>query len=447
MKQLGFENIEEKAAAVPKPRAKRKKQIATDNKRILTDIGRIGTDSTDKKKIWKVGEFLDYWNEVFKAQTFTVEGEVSGLHDHPTGLYFSLKDKEDGGVLDCYMNPYLYRRLGFTLEDGLLVQATGAANIYKQKGRFSFRVETVTLSGEGSLKRAYELLKKKLEAEGLFARKRPLPEFIGRVGVVTSRTGAVIDDFRKNLKPLGLKLFFKDVRVEGAAAADQIVEAISLLNRTVPELDVIVLIRGGGSLEDLQPFNNENVARAIFASAVPVIAGIGHDRDVPIASLAADRETSTPSIAALVINSSWDRAFARLPIAERTLVADFDGLLVGLRSTIALSAEKIVGRLSSIITRYRAMAWTLNEKFSLALDEAVKRVTVIEKSLALVNPERNLRLGYSLVFNENGRVVRDAGDLKEGETIRTRMHRGEVESRVAKILKTWENRENGKAKE
>ncbi len=436
MKQLGFETVEDgKPNGVPRPKARRKK-------RIKTDAGRISADRPEEKKIWRVGEFLDYWNEVFKTQTFTVEGEVTGLHEHPTGLYFSLKDKEDGGVMDCYMNPYLYRRLGLALEDGLLVQATGAANIYKQKGRFSFRAETIALSGEGSLKRAYELLKKKLEAEGLFARKRPLPEFIERIGIVTSRTGAVIDDFRKNLKPLGLQLFFKDVRVEGATAVDQIVAAISLLNRSVPDLDAIALIRGGGSLEDLQPFNNELVARAVFGSNVPVIAGIGHDRDVPITSLVADKETSTPSIAALVINSSWDRAFSELPIAERSLFADFEGILSGCKATVALSAEKMIGRLSGIITRYREMAKLLRDKFSVALDETARKLSSLEKSLALADPERNLRLGYSLVFDAQGRVVRNAEDLREGERIRTRLHKGEVESDVAKILKTWENEDN-----
>jgi exodeoxyribonuclease VII large subunit len=429
MKQLGFD-IEEKPAA-PKPKAKRKKRIATDAERILTD--------KTEKKIWKVGEFLDYWNEVFKAETFTVEGEVNDAREHPTGLYFTLKDDEGGGIMDCYMNPYLYRRLGLALEAGMVVQATGAANIYKQKGRFSFRAETIVLSGEGSLRQAYELLKKKLEAEGLFARKRPLPEFIERIGIITSRTGAVIDDFRKNLKPMGLALFFKDVRVEGASAADQIIEAIALLNREVSDLDAIVLIRGGGSLEDLQAFNNEKVARAVFASAVPVIAGIGHDRDVPIVSLVADRETSTPSIAALVVNSSWDRAFTGLPALQRDLFAEFEGLLAGLKSLVALSAEKMTGRLSGLVTRYRAVAQTMREKFAAALDEAVKRTAVLEKSLAMANPERNLRLGYSLVFDAAGRIVRDAGTLKEGDVLRTKMHKGDVESRVEKVIEREDN--------
>lgn len=446
MKQLGFMNLEgeEKKRAAPKPKARRagkkKAKAAVHGEEAVRIAG-------EEKRIWKVGEFLDHWNDVFAAETFTVEGEVSDAHEHPTGLYFTLKDGDGGGILDCYMNPYLYRRLGLALEAGLVVRATGVPNIYKQKGRFSFRVETLVLSGEGSLRQAYELLKKKLEAEGLFARKRPLPEFIGRIGVITSRTGAVIDDFRKNLKPLGFELFFKDVRVEGASAPDQIIEAIRLLNRGVPDLDAIVLIRGGGSLEDMQPFNNENVARAVFASAVPVIAGIGHDRDVPITSLVADRDTSTPSIAALAVNASWDRAFAAVPVAERDLLARFEGLLKGVAATIDLASEKMVGRLSGLVTRYKDIARALREGLSAAIENAMNRLAGLEKSLALADPERNLRLGYSLVFGPENRIVRDASLLKKGDPIRTRMYRGEVESKVEKVTEKGDNYENGQTQE
>ena len=443
MKQLGFMNLEdeEKEKAPPKPRRARKRvapRMTADEKRVDS-----GPEQKSEKRIWKVGEFLDHWNDVFAAETFTVEGEVSDAHEHPTGLYFTLKDNDGGGVLDCYMNPYLYRRLGLAVEAGLVVQATGVPNIYKQKGRFSFRVETLILSGEGSLRQAYELLKKKLEVEGLFARKRPLPEFISRIGIITSRTGAVIDDFRKNLKPLGLDLFFKDVRVEGTSAPDQIIEALRTLNRSVPDLDVIVLIRGGGSLEDMQPFNNENVARAVFASVVPVIAGIGHDRDVPIVSLVADRETSTPSIAALVVNSSWDRAFAQVPVAERDLLAGFEGILQGIGATIDLASEKMVGRLNGLVTRYKDIARTLRESFSVVLEEANAKIVGLEKSLTLADPERNLRLGYSLVFGPDDRIVRDASLLKKGDLMRTRMHQGEVESKVEKVTKKEDNNANG----
>lgn len=442
MKQLGFINLGAEEEKPVKPKAKRARgRVAP---RITTNQKRIDADKDEKegKKVWKVGEFLDHWNGVFSAQTFTVEGEVSDAHEHPTGLYFTLKDDEGGGVLDCYMNPYLYRRLGLAVEAGMVVQATGVPNIYKQKGRFSFRAETLVLSGEGSLRQAYELLKKKLEAEGLFARKRPLPEFISRIGVITSRTGAVIDDFRKNLKPLGLQLFFKDVRVEGASAPDQIIEALRLLNGGVPNLDAIVLIRGGGSLEDMQPFNNENVARAVFASAVPVIAGIGHDRDVPIVSLVADRETSTPSIAALAVNSSWDRAFSQVPVAERDILGRFEGLLQGISATMDLASEKMIGRLNGLVTRYRDIARTLREGLASALEETANRLASLEKSLALADPARNLRLGYSLVFGPGGRVVRDAALLKKGDILRTRMHHGEVESKVEKVTGKEDNGTN-----
>src|SRR3989338_4987730 len=168
------------------------------------------------EKIFSVSEFLDYLNAVFGIQgNAFVFGEVSGFKKLPSGAYFSIKDKADGSVLECYMSPFGYRSSGIILEDGMEIKAGGAVNIYKPKGRLNFRVETIEPLGEGSLKKAYDALKKRLDSEGLFDRKRKLPEFISQVGVITSRTGAVIHDFRENLLPIGLEIYFKDTRVEG----------------------------------------------------------------------------------------------------------------------------------------------------------------------------------------------------------------------------------------
>src|SRR3989344_2224588 len=157
-------------------------------------------------KVFTVGQFLDFINQLIGQQGMAVKGEISSWKPHPTGIYFSLKDKVDGSVMDCYMSPFTYRGLGIIVEEGMEVKVKSVHNIYKAKGRFSFRVDSLELLGEGSLKKAYEMLKQKLEAEGLFTRKRLIPEFVTRVGVITSRTGAVIDDFRKNLAKLGLEV-------------------------------------------------------------------------------------------------------------------------------------------------------------------------------------------------------------------------------------------------
>lgn len=383
--------------------------------------------------VFSVGEFLDYINEVFKLREYAVEGEITEYNPHPTGLYFTLKDKEGDGVLSCYMNPHAYRQLGVPIEAGMLVKVTGTPNIYKPKGRFSFVAHHIELSGEGTLRKAYELLKKKLGEEGLFARKRPLPEFIRHVGVITSRTGAVIDDFRKNLKPLGLQVYLRDVRVEGASAPDQIIRAIRAYNKHMRDLDVIVLIRGGGSLEDMQPFNNEMVARALFGSNIPVIAGIGHDRDVPIASLVADRMTSTPSFAATIVNESWDRLFKNLPLIENAIMETYGRIIDDAARAVHNASVYLAGVFQAIAGRYERSVADVMRLFQSAIERTEERIRRAVQLLSALNPERNLKLGYSIIFGEGGNVIRSADELEWGSRIRARLAKGSLEAIVEKV--------------
>ena len=387
------------------------------------------------EKIFRVGEFLDFLNGLWKGNEYVVQGEISEFKSHPSGVYFALKDGEEEGVLYCYMNPYAYRMLGVTLEDGFVVRAYGAPNIYKPKGRMSFVLRTMTLAGEGSLKKAYEALKKKLEEEGLFARKRPIPEFIGRIGVITSKTGAVIDDFRKNLKPLGFHLSLFDTRVEGPSAPANIIRGVKWFNERDPECDVIVLIRGGGSLEDLQPFNNEYVARAVFGSHIPVIAGIGHDRDVPIVSLVADAQTSTPSFAAAMANASWDRVLLGVPRIERELVVAFHGALTGFRFRLSRYGERCMARIARITTRYTTLEVSLLRTFALRLSAIDSFLAHAAHYLSAVDPERNLKLGYGIVFDKYGNVIKNARDVAKGDIIRTRLYQGGLSAEVREVEK------------
>ncbi len=385
--------------------------------------------------VFSVGEFLDYINEIFSARTYTIEGEISEFRPHPTGAYFSLKDKEGEGILNCYMNPFTYRSLGVTLEDGMLVKAHGTPKIYKPKGRFSFVADSIELSGEGTIRKAYEALKKKLEEEGLFSRKREIPEFISRVGIITSKTGAVIDDFRKNLKSRGFELFLYDVRVEGAQAHKHIAGAIRWFNGHAPECDVLVLIRGGGSLEDLQPFNNELVAREIFSSRIPVIAGIGHDRDVPIASMTSDYMTSTPSFAATLVNESWKRLFETVPVAERRIVDGCDDIVYAVNTAIGAAAEKFISGIRYIRTQTRAYTQTILRAFSDTLEKTKTVITNAEKIVVLMNPERNLKLGYSIIYNGDGRVLKSIREVKKDDAITASVADGSFEARVETIKK------------
>ncbi|MDE1970454.1 MAG: exodeoxyribonuclease VII large subunit [Patescibacteria group bacterium] len=412
----------------------------------------------EKEPVFTVSNFLNFLNTKFSERTVCVQGEVSSVQVHPSGIYFSLKDKDDESVLNCYIRPSVYERCGVVLDEGMEIKMSGVPNVYKPKGRLSFLVYTLELAGEGSLKKAYELLKKKLEEEGLFARKRSLPEFIHRIGIVTSRTGAVIDDFRRNLMPLGMELYLCDARVEGVRAVDDVLAGIKWFNAYMPDLDVLVVIRGGGSLEDMQAFNNERVARALFASAIPTFCGIGHDRDVPIVNLVADRAASTPSIVAMAMNASWDRLRENLPTLRQDLLYSFESAMSGVRTNVDTLLEKLLGYIAQLFLRFRHLAHQLSR----ALDEIGARIESIRKQsndmmasvlqsmsrvvrdmgtmlharetyLEGVSPERNLKLGYSIIKNEKGKVVRSSSDVKIGERVTTKLGEGELVAKVEEV--------------
>jgi exodeoxyribonuclease VII large subunit len=420
----------------------------------------VGAEPISLEKVFSVSEFLDYLNSILgEKKHLMIRGEVSEAKMYPSGTFFTLKDKDDEGVLNCYMNPRAYRSSGVTIEDGMEVKVTGVPNVYKPKGRLSLLVTELEPVGEGSLKRAYELLKKKLESEGLFSRKRPLPEFIQRIGIVTSRTGAVIGDFRKNLEALGFQIYFYDARVEGAKAVPEVIRGIRTLNTNVPDLDVLVLIRGGGSLEDLQAFNNEAVARELFASRVPTIAGIGHDRDVPIASLVADRQTSTPSIAALLVNESWRRLKEHLPREEQALYYAFERSLQTVSSSIQVTFRALTGHLEKIFLLAHHLESQLFMNVKRLQGEVVltrRRMLEIGSSLFAplaawfqviqeklktqaaylegVSPERNLKRGYSILMDDRGKVIREAREVSIGKRIKAKLYKGVFVSKVEEII-------------
>lgn len=438
-------------------------------------------DVGDRKQKVTVSQYIEYLNLVLqRTADVRIVGEVSSGKMYPSGYYFTLKDMEDETALSCYIPTYTYRGLGLPLEDGMQVSVEGVPRMVKRNGRFQFTVESVQLVGEGALKKAYDLLKAKLEAEGLFERKRPLPEFVTSVGVITSRAGAVIHDFRNNLAKLGIRVYLKDVRVEGASSAQMVMDAVRWFNNLPESLsetgfrpsrapikasgpvesgmtrpDVIVVMRGGGSLEDMQAFNIEAVVRTIFGSKIPTIVSIGHDKDVPLAQLAADVMVSTPTAAAHAVSGTWSRLVERLPGLQHTLVFYGESSLQQAQSRFALNVQSILNWCSRLAQGYRAtrdrlvahvdryVEWirqqrigligqigrigqiqnTWQERLGVAIDSA-------ESFLEQANPERQLKLGYSIVKTKTGKVVRSVKDARTGEVLHTQVADGEIASRV-----------------
>ncbi|MCC6934616.1 MAG: exodeoxyribonuclease VII large subunit [Candidatus Yanofskybacteria bacterium] len=393
-------------------------------------------DGLPEEAVFSVSEFLDVTNELLAARDVRVQGEIVGAKPHPTGFYFSLKDPAAAALMDCYMSPYAYRGLGVSLEDGMLVKVGGIASVYKPKGRFSFRVETLELAGEGSLKKAYEALKRKLAEEGLFERKRPLPEFIGRIGLITSRTGAVIDDFRRNLARLGMQVLHHDVRVEGAQAAGQIRRALEWFNANAERIDVLVVIRGGGSLEDLQPFNDEWVVRGVFGSRVPTIVSIGHDRDVPLAQMVADASGSTPTATAHIVNDTWAPLTQQLPRIAQQLAYAYDGALSGTRADVEALQQRCVVHVGRIVNHGRLLEQRLRhgcERVGARIAELHEIIGAHGRHIDAASPDRLLRLGYSIVTDHAGTVVRGIRQLHPGQEIGIRVTDGSFTAEVKEV--------------
>lgn len=387
--------------------------------------------ASGNEAVYSVSQFLDAVNFILKADKAHVRGEVT---DFKQGKWisFSLKDKDDGSILKCVLGAWQYGNIGVPLQDGMEIKVQGVPSISKAYGSFGFWVEGIEPLGEGSLKKAYELLLKQLEKEGLFARKRPIPEFIKNIGVISSQHGVVIHDFRQNLDNRGYKLYFHDARVEGVQAVEHIVRAIQWFNAHMPDLDVLVIIRGGGSLESMQAFNNEAVARAIFASKIPIIAGIGHDVDVPIASLVADLEESTPTGAAQAINASWMR-LQNMELIEQAIISEFEGMLALAKSRARIVFSDIFSAGKSVISKVNILEQKIVFFVSVLAGElrtAQHRMSRIAQTIEFANPQRNLRLGYSIVRNDRGKVITSVHDASPGDTLMLQVRDGSITTSV-----------------
>jgi exodeoxyribonuclease VII large subunit len=382
-----------------------------------------GSPLSFEDKVFTVAEYIEILNTFFKAQAVKITGEICELKRAASGhVYFTIKDKTNAGVLDCIIWARNYQLCGIALEVGMELILSGHANVYAPSGRLSFVADTIELVGEGALKKAYDELRRKLEAEGLFApeRKRALPDYIQRIGVITSMKGAVIHDFENNLGKFGFVVNVIDSRVEGQQAVQPILAAVEAMREQ--DIEALVIIRGGGSLESLQAFNNEMLVRAIVDFPVPVIAGIGHDQDVPLMALAADYMTSTPTAAAHLLSRSWQEAYAK--------VREF----VGLVDWLPLEIQRTRNDLSR--------KWDgLCNLFERQLDAARQTVALGSQLIKHNDPARQLGLGYSIA-RRNGKVVRSTAGLSPGNGIELTVSDGRIDSTIININHGKNSEEN-----
>lgn len=363
----------------------------------------------NSERIFTVAEYIELVNIALKREEVRLVGEVSSVKLAASGhVYFTIKDAKADASLDCVVWRTTYRECGVELTVGMEVILVGHPQIYAPRGSFSFIANSVELHGEGALKKAYDALKKKLSEEGVFApgRKRALPDLPRRIGIITSLKGAVIHDFTTNLGKFGLELFCADARVEGQQAVGSLIEAVQLLKKQ--PIDVLVIIRGGGSLESLQGFNNEALIREIIDFPVPVIAGIGHDQDVPLLALAADHMTSTPTAAAHVISEPWRNAYNKIE-----------------------QVTHLVGRVGQEIRRIEERLTTtqaaLLTRVTTALTATRERLMFAQQVIRLHDPTRQLGLGYAIV-RRGGAVVKSIKHLAPDTAVQIQVADGSADA-------------------
>lgn len=388
-------------------------------------------------KIFSVSEFIALLNIGLNKSRVKMIGEVSEVKVNSAGhAYFTLKDKKDGSVMSCAIFKYNYAICGITLRVGMEIIVLGYPNVHKNYG-FKFIAETIELSGEGILKKQYEELKKKLTAEGLLAeeRKRPLPLYPQRIGLITSKQGAVLADFLNNIGRFGFKIKMIDSRVEGQEAVADLLLSIKTFKKQ--DIDVLAIIRGGGSQEALEVFNNESLAREVANFPVPVIVAIGHHKDEPLIDFIADVSVSTATAVATTISKSWNDLALVLEKHERGTLFRYEVILnryLAIENKLRISLGNFKNALLNVKINLRNSLDKSLSGFGLLLSAVNQKLVQAEKTVFLNNPERQLGLGYSIA-RCNGKIVRRIGDAKKGENMDVRVIDGIIFSEVKNIKK------------
>jgi len=404
--------------------------------KIFYFCGKIKHMEVPIDKIFSISEFIELINIGLKSSKAKIVGEVGQVQQGPTGhVYFALKDEKGTGMLNCIMWKSKYQMYGIRLQEGMKIVANGNPEVYAPQGRLSFICDTIQLAGEGELKKQYDELKKKLEGERIFApeRKREIPKYPQKIGVISAKQGAVIHDFLNNVGKFGFDIKFIDSRVEGQEAVEDLLASIKTFRKK--DIDVLVIIRGGGSMESLMAFNNELLVREVVNFPVPVIAGIGHDKDVPLVAMAADVACSTPTAVANLINESWEEALLLLERQERAILGHFEGILRHYRNienSLKIAFQSFKNSLQNAkISLENAMEKQVSG-FKTMLARVDERLKQAEKIIMLNNPERQLKLGYSIA-TIGGKVVKTIKDVNAGDDMNVRLKDGIIESGVKKI--------------
>ncbi len=372
-----------------------------------------------------------------------VEGELSNLARPASGhLYFSLKDAQ--AQVRCALFRGHQRSSNAPLKDGMQVLVRARVSLYEGRGDYQLIVESLEAAGEGALRRAFDLLKQRLAQEGLFdtATKKPLPRLPKRIGLITSPSGAVLHDILTTLQRRfpAIPVLLYPVPVQGEGAAEKIAAMLKLAGQR-RDCDVLILARGGGSLEDLWAFNEEVVARALHTCPIPVVCGVGHETDFTIADFVADARAATPTAAAEMLSPNQSDWFATLGDMERRLRRQLRDRLLGAAQRLDyLNARLLRHNPQALLReqglRNRHLHTQLANAMRRLLEHGQQRLARVTQALDTLSPLATLARGYAILEQPaSGAVVRAAAQLRPGDAVRARLARGTLDCRVEKVHK------------
>lgn len=436
-----------------------------------------------KDRTFTVSEFVDFVNgilEPLKISKVTVRGEIGEdiyKNKQKGWMIINLVD-EEGSQLNCFSPSYVIDRIGVDPEPGMEIKITGYPKVLKNKGRFSFQINRIGLVGEGDLKKQFEVLKKRLKEAGYFKpeKKESIPIFPERIGLITSKGSDAEKDFFTHLEDYGFNVKTYNSRVEGDLALDDLLKGINLLNQDFPDLQALVITRGGGSWESLQAFNNEELVKTAFSSKIPIISGIGHENDVTLLDLVADKRVSTPTDAGKFLSRTWREGEKHLLESEKNLSSatkrmitqterrfdeysrffarKIETVLKNKSKSLDYLINSLTNRIKNKIEKFYSLEKEFkNQKFKIKTKlknnnekvdnlsknleksklrwEKVGEDRLLEelKKLKLSNPELKLSQGYSIT-RKKGSIVKSASNLKKGDLITTDFKDGTTKSQV-----------------
>jgi len=393
----------------------------------------------------RVSQLNAYISRIVSADSvlsnISVIGEISNFKHHSNGhVYFSLKDA--AAKINCFLPGGVFAALPYEIGDGIEVTVSGYINVYEKGGTYSLNIRELTVEGAGNLAAAYEKLKEKLAAEGLFdvSRKQPLPAFPRTVAIVTSGTGAAIEDMLKIItaKNTFVNILVYPTLVQGPNAAAQIAAGIAYINEAYPGTDVMITGRGGGSVEELWAFNEETVARAIFASDIPVISAVGHETDVTIADFVADRRAETPTAAADMAVPDIRDIRRRMDDTLSLMADGLTGKTDRMRMRIDACAlprlgDMLLGRIALSRANAKGVAAAMRFDMNALIERGSRSAERFHERLRASDPGRILSMGYAALLS-GGKNINSVAELSPGDKVTALMTDGSAKLTVDSVF-------------